>query len=85
MNEVTSLRNKYEDYYDWEEGEEYEDDDVDKWYKDATGYASAKGVGDLDYQGPAVRSAVETGRGLRGPGFDPSGTEGCSCCRNGRI
>ena len=38
MNEVSSLRHKYEDYEDWEqEEEEYDDDDLDKWYKDGTG------------------------------------------------
>ena len=68
MNEVTALRNKHEDFGDWEEGEEYEDDDVDKCYKDDTGYTAAKGVGDLDYQERVKRAAAP----LFGPQSKPA-------------
>ena len=63
MNEVTSLRNKYADYDEWEQDEEYDDDALDKWYKDGAGYLDAKVVGNLDYQERVKR----VGAPLKGP------------------
>ena len=73
MNEVTALRNKYEDYEDWDEGDDYEEDDVDKWCRDDTGYTAAKGVGeDLGYRERVRRAAAP----LFGPQSTPAAAFG---------
>ena len=92
MNEVTSLRNKYADYDEWEQDEEYDDDDLDKWYKDGAGYLDAKVVGNLDYQervkrvgAPLKGPQIEAGGGSRHPGLDHWGPEGGPWCRASRV
>ena len=54
MNEVTRLRVKHHDYGGEEgdgdpEEEYYEEDVLNQWYHDETGYLEAAGVGSIDY------------------------------------
>ena len=72
MNEVTSLRNKYVDFGEWE-GEEYDEDEVEgdglgNWYQDETGYRDAGGVGDLGYKERLRLSAAPLKGSLTKPG-----------------
>ena len=62
MNEVTILRTKHLVYGEWEDGHEHynegdENDDLDQWYRDETGYPDAAGVGTIGY-GERVRRAA---------------------------
>ena len=72
MNEVTSLRNKYVDFGEWE-GEEYDEDEVEgdglgNWYQDETGSRDAGGIGDLGYKERFRRSAAPLKGSLTKPG-----------------
>ena len=53
MNEVTRLRNRYNDFDEKEEGEydEYEDDGLHQWY-------AVAGVGEMDYQDRVQKAAA---------------------------
>ena len=76
MNEITHLRHTYEDYDEWEgEDEEFECDDLDKWYKDDAGCCEAAGVGDLDYGERARRATTPLFGPLTRPNLPGSNTE----------
>ena len=54
MNEVTRLRTKHLDYGEWENEDEHydggeDDDNLDQWHRNETGYPDAAGVGTIDY------------------------------------
>jgi hypothetical protein len=68
INETTKLRNKIQDYGEWEYDEEYDEvddahDGLEQWRRTDTGYPDAVGVGDLGY-GERVRKAAAP---LKGP------------------
>ncbi|MFM7990099.1 MAG: hypothetical protein ACKPKO_63370, partial [Candidatus Fonsibacter sp.] len=66
MNEVTMLRNCYNDFEENEEGEygNYEDDGLHRWYE-------AAGVGEMDYQDRVQRAAAPLTR-IQDPQVSPS-------------
>ena len=77
MNEVTRLLVKHHDYggeeYDGNQEEEYyEQDELDQWYRDETGYPEVAGIGPIDY-GERVRRASAP---LRGPQKTTDGSTG---------
>ena len=79
MNEVTCVRNNYEDFEEWEkEGEEYADDGMDAWYDIEDGHAEAVGVSsflDEEYM-ERVRRVAAPLTPVKGPQSKPGDPDG---------
>ena len=87
MNEVNTLRNKYEDWAEWDEAKGEEDDEgedgdyLSGWYRTDRGFREAAGVGfdDLDYSERVRRAAAPLKRSVDRSCRRSRGARPCGC------